>query len=543
MTNFDNDNFANRSILTGNTVTVTGSNIGATGETGEPDHAGDSTPLNSVWWSWTATTNSTVIVNTLGSDFDTTLGIYTGSSVSSLTTIASNDDNEQGIGGSSEVTFSAISGTTYQIAVDGWGSDTGNINLALNIAVAPINDNFANRSILTGNTVTATGSNIGATGETGEPDHADALTPLNSVWWSWTATTNGTVIVNTLGSDFDTTLGVYTGSSVSSLTTIASNDDNEQGIDNSSEVTFSAISGTTYQIAVDGWDRNTGNINLDLDFTPIVDNPYTAIESSGNTKLVKDAANQYFTQVGTNNAIAIKNGEQQIYQDIYTGWQTLAAETVNGDNQVLWKNVAGNYLHIWHLDNNWNWVSSEGQYALNSDEASTQETNFGIDTNGDGVIGNPYTAVESSGNTKLVKDAANQYFSQIGTNNAIAIKNGEQQIYQDIYTGWQTLAAETVNGDNQVLWKNVAGNYLHIWHLDNNWNWVSSEGQYALNSDEASTQETNFGIDTNGDGVIGSLTLAGTISNNSLLGAANNDVIIEATGLTGTLNVNHFVII
>ena len=230
---------------------------------------------------------------------------------------------------------------------------------------------------------------------------------------------------------------------------------------------------------------------------------YTPIELAGNTKLVKDSTNKYFTQIGTNTPTAIKNGGQQIYQDIYgSGWQTIAAETVNGDNQVLWKNVSGNYLHIWHLDSNWNWVSSEGNWGLNSAEALTQETVFGIDANGDGVIG--YTPIELAGNTKLVKDSTNKYFTQIGTNTPTAIKNGGQQIYQDIYgSGWQTIAAETVNGDNQVLWKNVSGNYLHIWHLDNNWNWVSSEGNWGLNSAEALTQETNFSIDANGDGVIG----------------------------------------
>ena len=137
--------------------------------------------------------------------------------------------------------------------------------------------------------------------------------------------------------------------------------------------------------------------------------------------------------MGTATPTAIKKGGQQIYQNIYAGWQTLAAETVNGNNQVLWKNTNSNYLHLWKLDANWNWVSSEGQWGLNSPEALTQETNFGIDANGDGVIGNPYTPIESAGNTKLVKDATNKYFTQIGTATPIAIKNGGQQIYQNIY--------------------------------------------------------------------------------------------------------------
>jgi hypothetical protein len=267
------------------------------------------------------------------------------------------------------------------------------------------------------------------------------------------------------------------------------------------------------------------NFAIDTNGDGIIGNPYTAIESAGNTKLVKDPTNKYFTQVGTNTPIAIKNSGQQIYQDIYgSGWQTIAAETVNGDNQVLWKNVSGNYLHIWHLDNNWNWVSSEGNWGLNSAEALTQENNFAIDANGDGVIGNPYTAIESAGNTKLVKDATNKYFTQIGTNTPIAIKNGGQQIFQDIYgSGWQTIAAETVNGDNQILWKNVSGNYLHIWHLDNNWNWVSSEGNWGLNSAEALTQETNFAIDANGDGSIGSgYTAIESAGNTKLVKDATN---------------------
>jgi hypothetical protein len=274
---------------------------------------------------------------------------------------------------------------------------------------------------------------------------------------------------------------------------------------------------------------------------------YTPIESTGNTKLVKDITDKYFTQIGTNTPIAIKNGGQQIFQNIYPGGQTLAAETVNGENQVLWKNTAGNYLHIWRLDNNWNRVSSEGQFALNSAAAFTQETNFGIDTNGDGIIGSPYTTVESSGNTKLVKDTANKFFAQVGEGIPTAINNGGQQIFQNIYAGWQTLAAETVNGENQVLWKNTAGNYLHIWRLDNNWNWVSSEGQYAFNSAAAFTQETNFGIDANSDGVIGSpssLTLTGTSGNDILIGGTNNDVLTGAGGkdtLTGGLGSDKFV--
>ncbi len=62
------------------------------------------------------------------------------------------------------------------------------------------------------------------------------------------------------------------------------------------------------------------------------------------------------------------------------------------------------------------------------------------------------------GNTKLVQDATNNLYAQIGNNNPTAIKIGATQITTNIYPGWQTLAAETVNGVNQVLWKYRIGN-------------------------------------------------------------------------------------
>ena len=72
----------------------------------------------------------------------------------------------------------------------------------------------------------------------------------------------GRVTVSTAGSNFDTLLGVYTGSSVSALTLVAGNDDAAGGT--TSLATFNAIAGVSYQIAVDGYDGGDGNFTLDL---------------------------------------------------------------------------------------------------------------------------------------------------------------------------------------------------------------------------------------------------------------------------------------
>src|SRR5439155_10714369 len=61
-----NDLFANRTTITGPSITLTASNVGATKEAGEPNHGGNAGG-KSVWWTWTAATSGTVTIDTLGS--------------------------------------------------------------------------------------------------------------------------------------------------------------------------------------------------------------------------------------------------------------------------------------------------------------------------------------------------------------------------------------------------------------------------------------------------------------------------------------------
>lgn len=130
------------------------------------------------------------------------------------------------------------------------------------VASATSNDMFANRFTLAGTGFTVLGSNAGMTKEGGEPDHAGNAGGA-SVWWTWTAPESGEVIITTAGSTFDTLLAVYVGGSVGELAPIAVNDD-EDAVLRTSRVVFNATGGTTYQIAVDGYDGETGNIQLTL---------------------------------------------------------------------------------------------------------------------------------------------------------------------------------------------------------------------------------------------------------------------------------------
>jgi uncharacterized delta-60 repeat protein/uncharacterized repeat protein (TIGR01451 family) len=125
-----NDNFANAFALAGMTGATNASNVGGTKETGEPDLAGNPGGA-SVWFAWRAPFSGPFSFSTLGSDFDTILGVYTGNSIAKLTSVVENDDSPAPGGGvTSLVNFTANAGTVYHIAVDGFGAASGNIILS-----------------------------------------------------------------------------------------------------------------------------------------------------------------------------------------------------------------------------------------------------------------------------------------------------------------------------------------------------------------------------------------------------------------------------
>ena len=251
------DDFASSTAISGASGRREASNVDASKEGGEPDHAGNDGGA-SVWWTWTAPATGPVTFDTLGSDFDTLLAVYTGSSVSRLTEVASNDDS----GGNawSGVRFSAQQGRAYHIAVDGWDGDTGAIVLNWQAASGSGADDFASRTALSGASGRREGTNVGAGIESGEPRHSGDDGGA-SVWWTWTAPAAGIVTFDTLGSDFDTLLAVYTGASLKRLVEVGSNDDASKTTYQSA-VRFSARRGQAYHVAVDGYGGATGAIVL-----------------------------------------------------------------------------------------------------------------------------------------------------------------------------------------------------------------------------------------------------------------------------------------
>jgi hypothetical protein len=252
-----NDDFANAQVLSGPSGTVTGTNVGATLEVGEPIYPSVQNGA-SVWYQYVATYTGPTTVDTCGSSFNTVLGVYTGTAVNAMSEVAASDDS---CGQQSSVTFDATAGTTYRIGVAGFAAATGDVVVNwVNTPLPPPNDQLASAQVVAGAAGTIVGTNLGATMESGEPTTIAGWGVGASIWYSYTPAVTGTLTVDTCGTGFDTLLGVYTGSAVASLQSVGDDDNGcVASSTGASQVPVSVIAGTTYRIVVAGWDQSSAS--------------------------------------------------------------------------------------------------------------------------------------------------------------------------------------------------------------------------------------------------------------------------------------------
>jgi len=256
-----NDDFAARSRLVGELIQARAGSEGATLESGEPTppEGGGAT----LWWTWTAAGAGTVNVDTRGSGFDTVLAVYEGASLGGLSLVDSNDDFAGGQVASS-VTFAAVAGRTYQIAVGGKGNATGLVLLSL--GAVPANDTLAGATVLTERNPIVTGTNSKASAQAGEPPHG-GLAARRSLWYRWTAPASVRFHATAASAQLNPVVAVYTGESLGSLTAVASDVSPLPDAETKSAIaSFDAVAGRTYLIAVDSAAVGTTELNGEFTF-------------------------------------------------------------------------------------------------------------------------------------------------------------------------------------------------------------------------------------------------------------------------------------
>jgi hypothetical protein len=224
-------------------ISASGTVLGAT-----PDASTDGDSGQSVWFSWTATWAGPTHLKATNWQSGERFGfqVFTGP----FPDLQQVDSTRDGVSN-----FTAALGENYRIRVDRRDRRIfapGTFTLTL-VPVAP-NDHFANATELVGTgALTATGWNLGATREAGEPRgivRYSPKKPYGSVWWKWTAPASQLVTIDTFGSPADTVLHVFTGPALNALILHRVSDDAR--VEKDSRVAFVAQAGVTYSIRVAG---------------------------------------------------------------------------------------------------------------------------------------------------------------------------------------------------------------------------------------------------------------------------------------------------
>jgi alpha-tubulin suppressor-like RCC1 family protein/uncharacterized protein YkwD/thiol-disulfide isomerase/thioredoxin/plastocyanin/uncharacterized membrane protein YphA (DoxX/SURF4 family) len=163
-------------------------------------------------------------------------------------------------------------------------SNEVNNTATVQLTVAPpsvlARDNFAqaNRLPLP---ATISGATTQATTEPGEPLFCGSKVMGKTAWFKIIPEASGALIVTTGGSDFDTILAVYTGSSLANLQRLVCNDD-AGGSDQTSRAFTMVTGGTTYYLQLGGYQGAGGQFNLQA-----------SLDSTGKPDLVMTSLTAY----------------------------------------------------------------------------------------------------------------------------------------------------------------------------------------------------------------------------------------------------------
>lgn len=266
--------FATTAALSAQNDECTGAVLVTDGANGPFTNVGSTTSLpawpcglggNDIWFVYRASCTGTLTGDTCGSGFDTVLQVFdaTCTACGSFTAGVCNDD---ACGLQSSVSLAVTTGGTYYFRVGGFGGSTGTFGLNITCTAGgggPADDECLGATPISLG-VNAGLTNIGyTTSSPGWPCGAGG----NDVWFSFRAacTAPHTFYTCGLGTNFDTTLQVFSGlcgCSGAGLTDLGCNDDS-CGLQSS--VTASLTLGTVYLVRVGGFAGRTGNFDLTVD--------------------------------------------------------------------------------------------------------------------------------------------------------------------------------------------------------------------------------------------------------------------------------------
>jgi len=267
-----NDAFANARPVNALPAVISGNDADATKQAQDPASLCTNSE-KTTWYRLTLPNTSYVLVDAHGSQHETGVSIWTGTSLSTLSEVACSYGSEGEPGGRyfGRVTFKATGGVRYYIRLNATFEQTtapgGVTKLSIRKVTPPANDNAQNATRISSLPFQVTVSNVKATTQPGEMRTGPCFNAEATVWYKVRPSSTMTLRADTLASSFDTVLGVLEdGPALSGMSYIGCDDDTSSagvGVTQSS-VTWHAEAGRTYWIQAGGYDNETGSIHLSV---------------------------------------------------------------------------------------------------------------------------------------------------------------------------------------------------------------------------------------------------------------------------------------
>ncbi len=242
-----NDDFVQAIAITALPFDDSRSTVDATRAGDDPAECGAGP---TIWYVLQPTIAAEVEADTFGSDYDTTLSVYTGSQ-GSLDLLDCNDDSN---GLQSRITFEASAGATYYLMVGGY-DDASTGSLALQVReVTPLpsatNDEIDEAPLVTSLDFDEQVSTAAATRAADDPVCDAAAGP--TVWYAFRFAAATDVNVTAAGTDHAVAMSAYTGSR-GNLAEVACQ---------AFEIAFRAAAGETYYVMVAAYEPGGGNLSV-----------------------------------------------------------------------------------------------------------------------------------------------------------------------------------------------------------------------------------------------------------------------------------------
>ncbi len=377
------------------------------------------------WYSYTATKDGKIVLESLDTDGDAYVQIYTD---------CDSYYNEYGVNG---LTYQITSGTTYYIL---WYNNIStNFNWSLSEADLEAGD--------------ACSVPMAATAD---DNNEHTFGQYSNQWYSYTATQDGKMVLENLDAEGDAYVQVNTDCDYSY--------DSDYGYNT---ITYEITSGVTYYIVWYNYTSTNFNWSLseaDLEAGDACSVPMAATADSNNEYTFGQYSNQWYSYTATRDGkMVLENLDTDAYSYVYVYTDCDSYYIEYGFNEVSFEITSGTtYYILWYNNNSTNFYWSLSETDLEAGEACS--------------VAIPATA--DSNNEHTFGQYRSQWYSYTATQDGkIVLENlaADAYSYVEVYSD---CGEYYTDGDNEIQFESTEGQtYYIVWYNDNstNFNWSLSE--------------------------------------------------------------------